>query len=82
MFRILTENKNIDAIKQLLGRLGLDFTCYYGDGSWEGQLENSLLIELDRTSEDVAEEVARIIKQTNVQKIVLLQEIPVRSRYV
>jgi hypothetical protein len=58
MYRILTENKNTDQVKRMLGGLGLDYTVYYGDGSWHGRAENSMTIELDNVSEDVAETVA------------------------
>jgi hypothetical protein len=82
MYRILTENKNVEGIRSLLGNLGLDFTFYYGDGSWHGRNEHSLLIELDRASERVAEKAARLIKRSNSQQAVLLQEVPARSRYI
>jgi len=82
MYRILTEYKNVDAIRALLAGLRLDFTVYCGDGSWRGQAENSMLIELDMVSADLAEEVARLIKQTNTQESVLLQEIPTKSRLI
>jgi hypothetical protein len=82
MYRILTEDKNADQVKRMLEGLGLDYTVYYGDGSWRGQAENSMTIELDNASEDVAETVAKLIKQTNFQQSVLLQEIPVTSRLI
>jgi hypothetical protein len=82
MYRILTENKNADQVKRMLGGLGLDYTVYYGDGSWRGQAENSMLIELDNASADVAETIAKLIKENNFQHAVLLQEIPVTSRLI
>ena len=82
MYRILTENKNADAVKGLLGSLGLDYTMYFGDGSWHGQAENCMLIELGNTSQDVAEVVATLIKALNLQQAVLLQHIPVTSQLV
>jgi hypothetical protein len=82
MYRILTENKNVDGIKSLLGTLGLDFTVYYGDGSWHGREEHSLLIELDRASERLAKKAAQLIKKSNSQQAVLLQKVPARSRYI
>lgn len=33
MFRILTEDKNVEQIKATLKGLGLDFTLYYALGS-------------------------------------------------
>jgi len=82
MYRILTENKNADAVKGLLGSLGLDYTMYFGDGSWHGQAENCMLIELDNAPQDVAEVVATLIKALNLQQAVLLQHIPVTSQLV
>jgi len=82
MYRIVTENKNVDAIKKLLGSFGLDYTMYYCEGSWRLQSESSVVIELERTSEDIAEMVAESIKETNDQESVLLQNMPVTSRLV
>jgi hypothetical protein len=80
MYRIITEKKSVAAIKALLGKLGLDFTVYYADGSWRGNAESSLLIELDLASEDSAVRAARLIKKSNAQHAILLQEIPTKSR--
>jgi hypothetical protein len=80
MYRILTENKNADQVKRTLCGLGLDFTVYYGEGAWHGQRENSLMIELDNITEQLAEKAAILIKQMNRQEAVLLQEIPVISK--
>lgn len=82
MFRILTEDKNIDRIKASLNGLGLDFTIFSGRGSWNGQEESSLAVELDNIPLQRAEYVARIIKSVNGQEAVLLQEIPVISRLI
>jgi len=82
MYRILTENKNADQVKRTLCGLGLDFTVYYGEGTWHGQHENSLMIELDNVTEELAERAARLIKQLNSQDAVLFQEVPVSSRFI
>lgn len=55
---------------------GLDYTVYLSFGSWQGNAEQSMAIELDRVSRGVAEETAQAIKQMNAQEAVLLQEIP------
>jgi hypothetical protein len=80
VFRILTEDKNVKRIKATLIGLGLDFTLYRARGSWQGQEENSLAIELDNIPRHRAEDAARIIKSMNNQEAVLLQEIPVVSQ--
>jgi len=82
MYRILTENKNADQVKRTLCGLGLDFTVYYGEGTWHGQHENSLMIELDNVTKDLAENAAKLIKHLNSQDAVLLQEIPVVSQFI
>jgi hypothetical protein len=80
MYRILTEEKNVDQIKAALNGLGLDFTLFNAQGSWKGMEENSLAIELDNIPRRRAENAARIIKSMNNQEAVLLQEIPVKSK--
>ena len=82
MYRILTENKNADAVKGLLGSLGLDYTMYFGSGSWHGQAESCMLIELDSALHNKAEVAATLIKGLNSQQAVLLQYIPVTSQLV
>jgi len=62
--------------------MNLDYAMYYADGSWKGQPEDSLMIELADASEGAAEAVARLIKQTNFQQSVLLQKIPITSRLI
>jgi hypothetical protein len=62
MYRILTENKNICEVKRLLVNMNLDYTMYYADGSWKGQPEDSLMIELTDASEDVSRGCCQINK--------------------
>lgn len=80
MYRILTESKNVDQVKTGLRDLGLDYTLMFGDGSWEGQPENSLIIELCNTTRGLAKKAVKFIKQTNDQKKVMLQKIPITSQ--
>jgi hypothetical protein len=82
MYRILTEEKRVDLVKSVLIDLGLDFTLFSGHGSWHGQEEDSLAIELSNIPRHRAEYVARIIKSMNNQEAVLLQEIPVVSQLI
>jgi hypothetical protein len=82
MYRILTESKNIDLVKTSLGDLGLDYTLYAGNGSWRGQHEDSLIIELDNITKEAAETAAKLIKRINCQERVLLQEIPATTQFV
>jgi hypothetical protein len=82
IFRILTESKNVSLVKTSLGDLGLDYTLYSANGSWRGQEERSLIIELDNIPRELAEKAAKLIKRINRQETVLLQEIPVTSQFV
>jgi hypothetical protein len=79
MYRILTERKNVEQVKQTLGMLGLDYTLYYGDGSWHGHAESSMAIELADVSIDCARQAATSIKFINEQEAILLQQIEADS---
>jgi hypothetical protein len=82
MYRIITERKNVDSIKETLWGFGLDYTLVPGEGSWHGQPEQSLIIELNGVSRDVAQTAAHAIKDINRQENVLLQEIDMRSELI
>jgi len=82
MYRILTEEVNVDLLKATLVGLGLDFTLFHAQGCWRGQRENSLAIEFDNVSRNRAEDAARIIKSINRQEAVLLQEFPINSQLI
>ena len=79
MYRILTEAKNVEEVKQELIRLGLDYTVYCAEGSYQGTQEQSLIIELDNVSRELVLAAAKQIKEMNAQDAVLVQEIPVVS---
>ena len=82
MYRILTEEKNVEQVKATLTGLGLDFTLFIAQGCWQGQKENSVAIELDNIPRHRAEHAARMIKSMNKQEAVLLQEIPATSTLI
>lgn len=79
MYRIVTEDKNVEGIKAALVGFDLDFTLFRGVGSWRGKEEESVAVELDRISRETAEMVARTIKTLNDQEAVLLQEFPIKT---
>lgn len=79
MYRIVTEDKNVEGIKAVLVVLHLDFTLFRGLGYWKGKEERSVVVELDRVSQATAKIVARKIKTMNDQEAVLLQEFPIRT---
>lgn len=82
MYRILTEAKNVEGVKQELIRLGLDYTVYQAEGAYKGAPESSLVIELDNVRREVVFVAARLIRDMNTQEAVLVQEIPVVSEMV
>lgn len=79
MFRVVTEDKNVEGIKAALIGSDLNFTLFRGIGSWRGKEEPSLAVELDRISRETAETIARRIKAINDQEAVLLQEFPIKT---
>jgi hypothetical protein len=79
MYRIVTEDKNVEEIKAALVAFDLDFTLFRGVGSWRGKEERSVALELDRISRAMAETVALTIKRMNDQEAVLLQEFPIKT---
>jgi hypothetical protein len=79
LYRILTERKNVDQVKSLLGGYGVDYTIFYGDGAWRCIPENSMAIELANLPRALAESVSTTIKHMNGQSAILLQEIPTRN---
>ncbi len=82
MYRILTEAKNVGEVKRELIRLGLDYTVYRAEGSYQGAPERSLVIELDNVRRELVFTAAKLIKDLNTQDAVLVQEIPVVSEMV
>jgi hypothetical protein len=80
MYRIVTEDKNVEGIKAALVGFDLDFTLFRGIGSWKGKEEQSVAVELDRISRAMAEMVALKIKTMNDQEAVLLQEFPIKTQ--
>ena len=82
MYRILTEERNVEKMKAILRSLGLDFTVFRALGSWLGKEEASVAIELDNVAEECAEGAAKSIKSMNGQEAVLFQVIPGSSKLI
>jgi len=82
MYRIVTENKNLSGIKEILSRWGLDYTMFPAIGSWHGVEEPSLVIEIAGFSRWIVEAAAKDILVTNFQESVLLQEFSVNSEFI
>ena len=82
MFRILTEDKNRDGILGILDSHVDGYTVTSTQGSWKGQRENSLAIDLIDTPRETVFAIAQAIKVANKQESVLVYEVPVTSTFV
>ena len=61
MYRLITEDLNPEGIHEILVKLGMDYTSYPASGSWKGQKERSLVIEIETPSSSIfqaAKEIA------------------------
>jgi hypothetical protein len=52
LYRILTEDKNLNGIKKILNGLFNGYTIIEAEGLWKGVAENSLVIEIDSLGQD------------------------------
>ncbi len=77
LYRILTENKNLDNVKKLAAAHFDGFTIYKAVGYWKGNEEESLVIEIWAQEKDEAmvRALAEKIKVINSQESVLIQEL-------
>ncbi len=75
LYRILTENKNREAVEDLVGQSFPGFTSYEGLGHWQGAKENSLIIEVDTDNHWLIRHLASDIKELNHQQAVMIQAI-------
>jgi hypothetical protein len=81
VFRIVTEDKNVEGIKPALVSLDLGFTVFRGIGSWKNKEELRVAVEPDHISPEAAERVVRKIKMMNDQEAALLQEFPINTNF-
>ena len=75
LYRIMTEDKNLEGIKSLVGKYFEGFSLFTSKGFWKGIEENSLTIEVISESKimDAIKELARAIKDLNSQDAVLVE---------
>lgn len=74
LYRILTENKNLAKIEKLINTYFEGYTLIKGKGYWKLQKENSLIIEIETSSDDdKIKELAKAIKKLNKQEAVMVQ---------
>jgi len=84
LYRIITEKKNKEKIVKIVNQYFDGFTIIESIGYWQGQSENSLVIEIDSIGTDY-NQIARInniatqIKSENNQEAVLVQIIHCNS---
>ena len=81
MYRICTEDKNREAIHAILDSHVEGYAVLPGVGSWKGQREKSLTIDLIGPSLETARQIAEEIKAANQQEAVLLLDIPVVAEF-
>ena len=83
IFRIYTENKNLDRVIQLASNRFPGFTLFKATGVWNGVAENSVVIEIvntgersDRSVELIVHALAEDIRVLNEQDAVLVTASP------
>lgn len=83
LYRIITEEKNVPALLHHLEEQELDATVIQTSGIWRGQIEPSLIIELQFETEEsgfvAVQFLANWIKRHNKQDAVLVQRIDLAS---
>ena len=73
IYRIFTENVNVEGIRKILDEHFEGYTVLEGSGSWKGMKEDSILIEIDGTTAKKVRSAADAIKRLNQQQAVLVQ---------
>lgn len=86
LYRIFTEDKQRLAIAQIVGRFFDGFTLIPAEGYWQGEQEQSLIIEIDTTGSTCPvnriNAIASEINELNNQQYCMIQEIAVIRRYM
>ena len=78
--RLYTEDRNRQAILQILSKHVQGCTVYLTTGVWEGVAENSLCIELVNTTFPVVSTIAQAIKEANNQDAILYTAHEMKTR--
>lgn len=82
LYRILTEDKKREQVLKLVERYCDSATIIQGKGLWQGQWENTLIIEIDNECFKCFECIkmlAEAIKELNKQEAILIQQIDCTS---
>jgi hypothetical protein len=77
LYRIFTENKNLETVEKIVSRHFTGFTILKADGYWKLIKEGSLIIEVTdpKIKREAVNKLAAEIKEANTQEAVLVQEI-------
>lgn len=81
LYRILTEDKNREQVLKLVEAYLTGATVIQGHGLWQGQWENSLIIETSGETETkiAVKMLTQDIKKLNKQEAVLIQRLDCES---
>jgi hypothetical protein len=82
MFRIVTERKGLENVRAILARLGLDYSIFFGMGSYKLQPEECMVLEFEFADRANVLTAAQLIGEANAQECVLFQCIPSVSEMV
>ncbi len=76
LYRICTEDINQGKIEKIVSKSYPGFTIIKGEGFWESQKEESLIIEIVTGNDDgIINDIANKIKKVNNQDAILVQKI-------
>lgn len=81
-FKIYTENKNEDYIKELLNVAFDGFTVIHTKGFWKGQEEDALCIEIFTDNATLIKAISKKIKHYNNQDAILITESEVKAVFI
>ena len=82
MYRLYTEDVNRSVIEAVLLSIVNGWTFITAKGAWQGNKENSLIIELLDASEDEAIQISQLICSANNQQSVAVVYQPVQMQFV
>jgi len=84
LYRICTEDKNRTQIEKIIGRYFDSFTIIPCVGHWQGEQENSIIIEVscNNALRPNVKALCERIRVYNAQQCVLLQEVSITSEFI
>ena len=82
LYRICTEDKNREAVEELLNAYFDGFALFESTGYWKGKKERALTVEIFNATLSNVQYIAETIKAMNAQEAVLVEELEVRGLFV